>query len=230
MNISSGTFYNWRSKYAGLEVNEAKRLKDLELENNRLKKLLAAKQTAYGYPLLHALLRNEGLVVNHKRSYRIYSEENLQVRTRNRKKLQRPRVPIEVPPGPNQRWSMDFVSDRLGSGRGFLVLNVHDDGGKDGVGQLVAHSISGHQVARFLTQLIEERGAPKHIVCDNGTEFTSKAMFFWSKEVGVKLSFIQPGKPAQNAFVESLNGCFRAECLNQHWFRSLGDAQSIIGE
>ena len=205
------------------------RPRDDEPLRSRMKEL-AAKQTAYGHPLLHAILRNEGLVINHKRSYRIYSEENLQVRTRKRKKLQRPRVPIEVPSGPNQRWSMDFVSDRLGSGRGFRILNVHDDGAKDVVGQLVAHSISGHQVARFLTRLIEERGAPNHIVCDNGTEFTSKAMFFWSQDSGVKLSFIQPGKPIQNAFVESLNGRFRAECLNQHWFRSLDEAQAIIEE
>ena len=133
-----------------------------------------------------------------------------------------------MPSGPNERWSMDFVSDHLGNNRGFRVLNVHDDGAKDVVGQLVAHSISGHQVARFLTQLIEERGAPKHIVCDNGTEFTSKAMFFWGRDSGVKLSFIQPGKPTQNAFAESLNGRFRAECLNQHWFRSLEEAKEII--
>jgi len=125
---------------------------------------------------------------------------------------------------------MDFVSDRLGSGRGFRVLNIPDDGAKDVVGQLVAHSISGHRAARFLIHFIEERGAPRHIVCDNGTEFTSKAMVFWSQDSGVKLSFIQPGKLSQSAFVESLNGRFRAECLNQHWFRSLGEAQSIIGE
>ena len=98
---------------------------------------------------------------------------------------------------------MDFVSDRLASGRGFRVLNVHDYGAKVVVDQLVAHSISGHQVVRFLTQLIEERGAPKHIVCDNGMEFTSKAMFFWNQDSGVKLSLIQPGKPTQNAFVET---------------------------
>lgn len=201
--------------------------RDDEPLRSRMKEL-ATEQSAYGYPLLHGLLRGEGLVVNRKRTYRIYTEENLQVRTKKRKKLQRPRVPIAVPSGPNERWSMDFVSDRLGNSRGFRVLNVHDDGAKDVVGQLVAHSISGHQVARFLTQLIEERGAPKHIVCDNGTEFTSKAMFFWSRDSGVKLSFIQPGKPTQNAFAESLNGRFRAECLNQHWFRSLEEAKEII--
>ena len=98
------------------------------------------------------------------------------------------------------------------------------------VGQLVSVSISGRQVARFLGQLTEERGKPNTIICDNGTEFTSKAMFFWSRESTVKLGFIQPGKPTQNAFVESLNGKFRNECLNRHWFRSLEEARVEIDQ
>ena len=96
------------------------------------------------------------------------------------------------------------------------------------VGPLVSVSISGRQVSRFLSQLIEQRGKPKKIICDNGTECTSKAMFFWSKETSVQLGFIQPGKPTQNAFVESLNGTFRNECLNQHWFRTLDEAKYEI--
>lgn len=124
----------------------------------------------------------------------------------------------------NQRWSMDFVSDQLASGRRFRVLNVVDDFSREVIGQLVSVSISGQQVARYLTQLIEIRGKPRSIVCDNGPEYTSKAMFLWSKEQEVSLRFIQPGKPTQNAFVESLNGKFRNECLNQHWFRTLAEA------
>jgi putative transposase len=201
--------------------------RDDEALRSRLKEL-AVQQSAHGYLLLHGLLRAEGLVINHKRTYRVYTEENLQVRTKKRKKLKRPRVPIAVATGPNQRWSMDFVSDRLANNRGFRVLNVYDDGAKRIIGQLVAYSISGYQVARFLTQLIEQNGAPTNIVCDNGTEFTCKAMFFWSKDSGVNLHFIQPGKPTQNAFCESLNGRFRAECLNQHWFRTLEEAKEII--
>ena len=181
----------------------------------RLKEL-AAQQSAYGYLLLHGLLKAEGLVVNKKRTYRIYTEERLQVRTKRRKKLNRPRQPLEVPLEINQRWSMDFVSDQLSNGRRFRVLNVVDDYSREMVGQLISVSISGRQVARFIDQLCEERGKPKKVICDNGTEFTSKAMFFWSKESGVSLGFIQPGKPTQNAFVESLNGKFRNECLNQH--------------
>ncbi|WP_127924094.1 MULTISPECIES: IS3 family transposase [unclassified Pseudoalteromonas] len=300
MGISSGTFYNWRSKYAGLEVNEAKRLKDLESENNKLKKLLAdklleveamkdvlfkkvvtpaarkpvvrhlidefslservacklagvsrtgfryslrnktddsvrtrlkilaAQYPRYGYLMLHGLLKGEGLVVNRKHTYRLYTEEALQVRTKKRKKLTRPRQPIEVPTTPNQRWSMDFVSDQLSNGRRFRVLNIVDDFSREMVGQLVSVSISGRQVARFLSELIEQREKPKKVICDNGTEFTSKAMFFWSKESEVQLGFIQPGKPTQNAFVESLNGKFRNECLNQHWFRTLDEARYEI--
>src|SRR5690606_31999358 len=170
----------------------------------------------------------EGLVVNKKRTYRIYTEEGLQVRTKKRKKLIRPRQPMEVPTAVNRRWSMDFVSDQLSSGRRCRVLNVVDDVSREVIGQLVSVSINGHQVARFLNQLIEERAKPKSIVCDNGTEFTSKAMFFWSQGSKVKLAFIQPGKPTQNAFIESLNGKFRNECLNQQWFRTMDEARIEI--
>ncbi len=188
-------------------------------------KALAVEQSAYGYLLLHGILKAEGLVINKKRTYRIYTEEGLQVRTKKRKKLQRPRQPMEVPMAVNQRWSMDFVSDQLSNGRRFRVFNVVDDYSREMVGQLVSVSITGHQVARFLDQLCKERGKPKKIICDNGTEFTSKAMFFWSQESGVSLGFIQPGKPTQNAFVESLNGKFRNECLNRYWFRTMEEAR-----
>jgi len=191
---------------------------------SRLKEL-ATQQSSYGYLLLHALLKAEELVINRKRTYRIYTEEGLQVRTKRRKKLNRPRQCLEVPTGINERWSMDFVSDQLANGRRFRVLNVIDDFSREMVGQLVSVSISGRQVARFLSHLFELRSKPQNIICDNGTEFTSKAMFFWSKESGVALGFIQPGKPTQNAFVESLNGKFRNECLNRHWFRTLDEAR-----
>ena len=193
-------------------------------------KHLATEYPRYGYLMLHGLLKAEGLVVNKKRTYRLYTAENLQVRTKKRKKLQRPRLPMLVPTQVNERWSMDFVSDQLSHGRRFRVFNIVDDYSREMVGQLVSVSITGQQVARFLTQLDEERGLPKSIVCDNGTEFTSKAMFFWSKEKQVKLNFIQPGKPTQNAFIESLNGKFRNECLNQHWFRSLDEARREINK
>jgi putative transposase len=150
------------------------------------------------------------------------------VRTKKRKRLQRPRQPLAVLTQVNERWSMDFVYDQLANGRRFRLLNVIDDFSREMIGQLVMFSISGHQLTRFLNQLIETRGAPNRIVCDIGTEFTSKAMFFWSKESRVGLGFIQPGKSTQNAFVESGNGKFRNECLNLLWFRTIEEARYEI--
>lgn len=191
-------------------------------------KTLAARYSRYGYLMLHSLLKREGLVQNRKHTYRLYTEEGLQVRTKQRKKLQRQRLTMNIPRRVNERWSMDFVSDQLANGRRFRVFNVVDDFTREMVGQLVSVSINGNMVARFLTDLIERRAKPEMIVCDNGTEFTSKAMFFWANESKVKLGFIQPGKPTQNAFIESLNGKFRNECLNQHWFRTLEEARYEI--
>jgi putative transposase len=156
------------------------------------------------------MLKTESLVINKKRTYRVHREERLQVRTKHRKKLIRPRVSMPVPIRINLRWSMDFVSDQLANGRRFRELNIVDDFSRECIGQLTAISIGGRQLARFLDQLIQQRGRPATIVSDNGTEFTSKAMFFWAKENGVVLHFIQPGKPTQNAFVESFNARFRA--------------------
>ena len=202
---------------------------DDETLRSRMKQL-ATQHSAYGYLILHALLKQEGLVVNKKRTYRIYTEEGLQVRTKRRKKLYRPRVCLELPSKINERWSMDFIHDQLSNGRRFRVLNVVDDYSRECILQLADTSISGIRVARCLSGLIEQRGKPHSIVCDNGTEFTSKAMFFWSKQNHIRLNFIQPGKPTQNAFVESLNGKFRNECLNQHWFINLEEARDEIAK
>ena len=191
-------------------------------------KALAIQYPRYGYLLLHNLLKGENLVINKKKTYRLYKEEALQVRTKKRKKLQRPRIVKDMPCQTNERCSMDFVHDQLSNGRRFRVLNVTDDFSREVIGQLVSFSISGHRVARFLTELAEKRSLPTSIVCDNGTEFTSKAMFFWSQTYATQLAFIQPGKPTQNAFVESLNGKLRNECLNLHWFRSIEEARDHI--
>lgn len=194
---------------------------------SRLKEL-GEQYPRYGCPILHELLRREGLVVNHKRTYRLYTDLGMQVRTKKRKKLMRPRIPLEVPTGANQRWSLDFVHDQLANSRRIKVLNIVDDFSRVCVGQLVDSSISGWRMARFLDDLSEIRGLPRKIVLDNGPEMTSKAMFAWSQNTGVKLHFIQPGKPTQNAFIESFNGRFRDGCLNQHWFQNMKDARDII--
>jgi len=189
-------------------------------------KVLAERYPRYGYPTLHDMLKAEQLVVNRKRTYRIYREEGLQVRTKRRKKLTRPRIPMAVPNTVNERWSMDFVSDQLANGRRIRVLNIVDEYSRECVLQIVDTSISGQRLARELDRL--SRPLPKVIVVDNGPEFTCKAMFFWAKRVAVKLNFIQPGKPTQNAFVESFNGKFREYCLDLHWFASLDDARLTI--
>ena len=192
-------------------------------------KQLAAEYPRYGYELLHGMLKAEGLVVNEKKTYRIYREEKLQVRRKRRKRLlARDRVPMPIPEGANQRWSMDFVSDQLATGRRFRVLNVVDDYSRECIGQIVDISITGERVSRLLDRVMLDRSRPEAIVTDNGPEFTSKAMHLWSQRTGVTLRFIQPGKPIQNALVESFNGKFRDACLNEHWFLDLADARRTI--
>ena len=183
----------------------------------------------YGYKLLHELLKREDLVVNAKKTYRLYREEHLQVRRKKRKRLPaRDRVPRPHVSGPNQRWSMDFMSDQLATGRRLRILNVLDDYSRECLGQIVNFSISGAQVSRLLEQLAGERGRPQTIVLDNGPEFTSKALFLWAQRMEVRLRFIQPGKPSQNALVESFNGKFRDACLNEQWFVDLAEARHRI--
>ena len=189
---------------------------------------LAQEYPRYGCPTLHDMLKIEGEVVNLKRTYRIYREERLQVRRKRRRKLIVPRIPMLVPNAANERWSVDFVSDQLATGRRLRVFNVVDDFTRECVLQIVDFSISGQRIVNAVERLSSSRPLPKTIVCDNGPELTSKAMFLWSQRVGVKLHFIQPGKPTQNSFVESFNGKFREYCLDLNWFTSLEDARLRI--
>ena len=198
-----------------------------QLLSHRLK-ALGEQYPRYGYLMLHAMLKTEGLVVNRKRTYRLYTALGMQVRTKRRKKLVRPRIPMVIPTQVNERWSLDFVHDQLTDGRRIRILNIVDDYSRTCVGQLVDTSISGLRVTRCLDELASARGLPTSIVMDNGPELTSKAMFFWSQRTGVKLNFIQPGKPTQNAFVESFNARLRDSCLNQHWFKDLAEARRTI--
>ena len=192
-------------------------------------KALASENRRYGYLRLHALLRREGLAVNRKRTWRLYRDEGLQVRTKKRRKLpRRDRIAPRVPARAMQRWSLDFMSDQLADHRRFRILNIVDDHSRLCPGQIVDVSITGARLARFLDDLALSHGLPEEIVLDNGPEGTSRAMFDWSERTGVRLRFIEPGKPVQNAFVESFNGRLRDECLNQHWFQSLGHARAEI--
>jgi putative transposase len=298
---SDATFYNWRSRYGGMEVSEAKRLKQLEDENAKLKRLLAeqmmdvatlremlgkkllrpssrrsavtwamtekgysqrracrlvgidprihryrssrpddaglrtrlrelsGERRRFGYRRLHILLEREGWDVNWKKLYRIYREERLTVRKRGgRKRALGTRAPMAIPQGPNQRWSLDFVSDSLAWGRRFRVLCIIDDFSRECLGAVVDTSISGHRVARELDRIAELRGYPCMVVSDNGTELTSNAILAWQQDRKVEWHYIAPGKPMQNGFVESFNGRLRDECLNEHLFSSLRDARHLI--
>jgi putative transposase len=192
---------------------------------------LAMVRRRFGYRRLHALLRREGVAINHKRVYRIYVEEKLWVRKRNRKRrVAIPRAPMLAPEKVNQVWSVDFVSDALASGRRFRTLNIADDFSREAPAIEVDTSLGGVRVTRVLDRLKIERGLPLQIRSDNGPEFISKAVEQWAYENGVDWHFIEPGKPIENAYIESFNARFRDECLNENWFTSLPDARQKIEE
>jgi putative transposase len=190
---------------------------------------LAQARPRFGYRRLHVLLRREGRRVNHKRIYRLYRQEGLSVRRRKRKRVAGGRGPILLPPTKiNQRWSMDFMGDTLATGRTFRLLNIVDDFSRECVVIDSATSIPGARVVRVLDELAEVRGLPEIIVIDNGPEFTSRALDEWAYRRRVRLLFITPGRPIENAYIESFNGKFRDECLNEHWFLSLDEVRATI--
>nr|WP_229721071.1 IS3 family transposase [Dyella nitratireducens] len=298
--FSEASYYLWRSKFGGMSVPDAKRLKELEMENTRLKKLLAEqmlenevirdvlrkkavgaparrewvrqmidkglserrslaivgmsasayryqaqpdrnvalrqrivalaqRHKRYGVGMIHLKLRQEGELVNYKRVERLYQQERLQVRRRKRKKVPMgERQPLFRPTAPNEVWSMDFVFDRTADGRVIKCLTVIDDATHEAVVIEVERAISGIGVTRVLDRLALTHGLPKVIRSDNGKEFCGKAMVAWAHERSLQLRLIEPGKPNQNAYIESFNGRFRDECLNEHWFPSLLHARTEI--
>ncbi|TAY43383.1 IS3 family transposase [Rhizobium ruizarguesonis] len=299
--VSDASIYKWKAKYGGMEVSEAKRLKTLEDENTKLKRLLAdamldnaalkdlfgkevvtpaAKRKVvahlmsyhemserrackaigfcrmtvryetrrdddhelrermkalaherrrFGYRRIHVLLRREGHLVNHKRLFRLYREEKLTVRKRGgRKRAIGTRAPMLVPMVANDRWSLDFVSDQFTDGRRLRILTVVDDSTRECLALVADTSLSGLRVARELDRIIEERGKPRMIVSDNGSEFTSNAILQWADRTKVDWHYIAPGKPIQNAFIESFNGRLRDEFLNETLFSSLAHARSAL--
>ncbi len=192
---------------------------------------LAHRHTRYGWRMIHLKLQQAGWQVNHKRVRRLYRLEKLMVRKRKRKKVAvAERQPLIRPQQANEVWSMDFVFDRVADGRSLKCLTVVDDATHESVTIEVESAISGIQVTRILDRLKIERGLPKVIRTDNGKEFCGRAMVAWAHANGVTLRLIEPGKPNQNAYVESFNGRFRDECLNEHWFTSLAHARSIISD
>jgi putative transposase len=192
---------------------------------------LAQERRRFGYRRIHALLRREGIEVNHKRVYRLYRAAELAVKRRKRRKgVMVPREPLVLPAKRNEVWSIDFVMDALATGRRIKVLTVVDDCTKEAVDLVADFGISGHYATRILDQVARFRGYPKAVRTDQGPEFTGRALDQWAYQHGVQLKLIQPGKPTQNAFIESFNGKFRDECLNEHWFHTLDHARVIINQ
>jgi len=189
---------------------------------------LATANPGWGAPLLISRLRQEGVTDNHKRIRRLYRLEGLIMRRQRRKRVAVPRTPLPPTAAPNELWAMDFVRDTLASGRVFRALTLVDTCTRECLRIEVDVSLSGERVVRVLEQLRVTRGLPARISCDNGPEFRSRALDAWAYQHHVLLHFIQPGKPVQNAYIESFNGRLRQECLNQHWFLSLSDARRTI--
>jgi putative transposase len=190
---------------------------------------LAHQRRRFGCPRIHLLLRREGIVVNHKRTERIYREEGLSLRKRKRRKsAAMARVILPAPTRPNERWSMDFVTDSIVTGRRFRALVIVDDYSRECPAIEVDTSLGGRRVVQLLERLSEGGGLPEVITIDNGPEFAGKTLDEWAYRRGVKLHFIRPGKPIENAYAESLIGRLRDECLNEHWFISLKNARDII--
>jgi putative transposase len=201
---------------------------DEDVIRKRLKEL-AQSRRRFGCPRLHVMLRREGFMINHKRTERLYQQEGLSLRIRRRKKMSSVlRIEIPKPRHPNHIWSMDFMRDSLANGRSLKVLAVVDEYTRKCFRIEVDTSINGVRVVRALGEISQNAGLPEIILVDNGPEFISKALDAWAYQRGIKLAFIRPGKPVENAYIESFNGRFRDECLNENWFMSLDHARRII--
>lgn len=190
---------------------------------------LAHRYRRYGVGMIYLKLRQAGERVNYKRVERLYVAERLQVRRRRRKKVPlADRQPLVVPPRANAVWSADFVFDRTADGRVLKCLTIVDDATTEAVAVVPARALGGLPVTRIFDRLAVERGLPDVLRTDNALEFCGRAMLTWAHDRGVTLRLIEPGKPTQNAYIESFNGRLRDECLNEHWFTSLAHAQAVI--
>ena len=193
-------------------------------------KVLADKWKRFGCARLHVMLRREGLLINHKKTERLYREEKLLLRRRRRKKYAAEQRVMDIPRPmrANHVWSMDFVMDGISGSRRFKTLSVIDEYTRWCHRTEVDTSLTGERVKRALNTIAEAHGLPDIIIVDNGPEFISRALDEWAYQRGIKLHFIRPGKPVENCYIESFNGKFRDECLNLHWFRSIDHARQVI--
>ena len=191
---------------------------------------IAGVRVRYGYRRIHVLLQREGWEVNHKRVYRLYRQDGLSLRlkTKKKKRAASPRVAEPEAVAPNDRWSMDFVADRLANGKAFRILTLVDNVSRVSPATGADFKMSGKQVTEVLDRAVVLYGLPKAIQVDNGSEFAGKELDAWAYRNKVKLCFSRPGKPTDNAYIESFNGKFRNECLSTHWFENLEEAQTVI--
>jgi len=216
----------------GISRSVAERAPRRERDHARLRerlRALAGERRRFGYRRLHELLRREGFATNHKLVHRLYQEEKLAIRRRGRQKrrsgiMARSWCPIAA----NQRWSLDFIEDCLANGRRFRTANLKDDCTRECPAIVVDVSLPGQRVVTMLEDVAKVRGYPDMLVVDNGPELRGRDLERWAYENGVKLFFIDPGKPMQNGSIESFNGRFREECLDQSWFTSLPEARRVI--
>jgi putative transposase len=190
---------------------------------------LAEQRRRFGYRRLHVLLRREGHLVNHKRTQRLYQLEGLSLRGKRRKKRARGlRIVLPGPARANARWSMDFMMDALADGRRFRLLNVVDDFTRECLAAVAGRSLTGSSVVQVLDAIAADRGYPEVALSDNGSEFCSRVVDEWAHQHGVRLQFIRPGRPVDNAFIESFNGKCRDECLNEQLFVTIDHARSAL--
>lgn len=200
-----------------------------DTESIQVVKAIAGRYQRLGYRMLHAILRNEeGSRMNHKKFFRIYHEQGLALKRRKRKKIIRDRVPLGLPKQACITWSMDFVFDRTVDGRPIKILTLVDDYSKESLWLEVDRGISGKDLCELLDFIILVNGKPENVRSDNGPEFVSKALCIWMLRNGIRHDFIEPGKPTQNAYIESFNGRLRDECLNANLFMDLEDARTKI--
>lgn len=201
--------------------------RNAELRNRIVE--LANRHRRYGAGMIYLKLRQSGELVNHKRVERLYALERLQIKRRRRKKVPAgDRQPLLRPKVANAVWSMDFIFDRIAGGRQLKILGIVDDGTTEAVAAHVEHAMGGDHLVRVIDKVCQARGYPAVIRSDNGSEFTSRALLTWAHERKVQLKLIEPGKPNQNAYIESFNGRFRDECLNENWFANLHHARTLI--
>lgn len=192
---------------------------------------LASAHSGWGCPQLHKQLRSDGHAINHKRTARLYREHGLSLRRRRRRRLpERVRAPLLQPIAPNYCWSLDFMHDALASRRTFRTLNVIDDYARDVLAIEIGHSLPGMRVVRVLDQLCELHGRPNCIRSDNGPEFRSVEVQDWAERQGIRWDFIEPGEPAQNAYIERFNGTYRLELLDANRFETMDEVRRLTKE